>query len=145
MILETDYGSLVIATEDPAHMAPVLSAWDEHFAHADLPRTLSRHLRDAGFAIRERLAIPMFNPEFEDNPYGKDRLAMMASFAVGRKEVSKSEADAWLSQLAALGEHAGSFSVLIATCLSPGRLRASLSALDVSVAGFLLAHQFGDT
>jgi len=71
IILDTDYGSLVIRTEDAPRKARVLSAWDEHFAHANLPRMLSGQLRDAGFVVRHRAAIPMFNPEFEDNTYGK--------------------------------------------------------------------------
>jgi SAM-dependent methyltransferase len=103
VIMDTDYGSLVINTEDPARMARVLAAWDEHFAHAHLPRSLSRQLRDSGFTIRERISIPMFNPEFEDNTFGKGMLTMMATFAPGRKGVTQSEADAWFAEFAALG------------------------------------------
>ena len=104
VIMDTDYGSLVINTEDPARMARMLAAWDEHFAHGHLPRTLSRQLRDAGFNVRDRKAIPMFNPEFEDNTFGKGMLSMMASFAPGRKGVTQSEADAWFAEFAALGK-----------------------------------------
>jgi arsenite methyltransferase len=103
VILDTDYGSLVIHTEDAPRMARVLSAWDEHFVHANLPRMLSSQLRDAGFVVRQRAAIPMFNPEFEDNTYGKGMLAMMASFAVGRNGVSQGEAEAWFAEFATLG------------------------------------------
>jgi len=103
VILDTDYGSLVIHTEDAARMARVLCAWDAHFVHSDLPRKLSRELRAAGFAVSDRLAIPMFNPEFQDNTYGKGMLEMMASFAVGRG-VPQSEADAWFAEFTALGE-----------------------------------------
>ena len=42
VVLDTDYGSLVIHTENEARMERVLSAWSEHFVHAGLPRTLSR-------------------------------------------------------------------------------------------------------
>lgn len=101
-ILDTDYGSLVIHTEDPQRMARVLAAWDEHFVYPNLPRTLSRQLTDAGFTIRQRLSIPMFNPEFQDNTYGKGMLTMMASFAPGRKGVSQSEVDAWFAEFARL-------------------------------------------
>jgi len=104
VILDTDYGSLVLHTEHPSRMARVLSAWDQHFAHANLPRTLSRQLRDAGFRLRERTAIPMFNPEFADNTYGKGMLEMVASFAVGRNGVSQSEADAWFAEFASLNK-----------------------------------------
>jgi arsenite methyltransferase len=104
VIMDTDYGSLVINTEDQTRMARVLAAWDEHFAHGNLPRTLSRQLRDSGFTVRERIAIPMFNPEFEDNTFGKGMLTMMASFAPGRNGVTQSEADAWFAEFAALGK-----------------------------------------
>jgi arsenite methyltransferase len=104
VILDTDYGSLIIHTEDAARMSRVLSAWDKHFVHGHLPRMLTRQLREAGFAVRRRAAIPMFNPEFQDNTYGKGMLAMMASFAVGRNGVSQHEADAWFAEFATLSE-----------------------------------------
>ncbi len=103
VVLDTDYGSLVVHTEDAARMARVLAAWDQHFVHADLPRHLSRQLRDAGFVVRQRVAIPVFNPEYVDNSYGKRLLGMMAAFAAGRKGVSQSEAEAWFAEFAALG------------------------------------------
>jgi ubiquinone/menaquinone biosynthesis C-methylase UbiE len=103
LILDTDYGSLVIHTEDPTRMARVLSAWDEHFVHPTLPRTLSRQLREAGFQLRERMAFPMFNPEFEDDTYAKGMLEMMATFAAGRNGISREEAAAWLAEFAGLG------------------------------------------
>jgi ubiquinone/menaquinone biosynthesis C-methylase UbiE len=104
VVMDTDYGSLVIHTEDKSRMEHVLSAWNEHFVHAGLPRTLSRQLRNAGFIIRQRDAIPMFNPEYRDNTYGKGLLAIMATFAVGRKGVSQQEADAWLTEFAHLDQ-----------------------------------------
>ena len=103
VILDTDYGSLVIHTEEPARMARVLAAWDKHFVHPDLPRRLSRQLRDSGFELRQRSAIPMFNPEFQDNTYGKGMLSMMAAFAA-RNGVPQSEADAWFAEFSELGK-----------------------------------------
>ncbi|HEX4592623.1 MAG TPA: methyltransferase domain-containing protein [Bryobacteraceae bacterium] len=102
VILDTDSASLVINTEAPARMARVLSAWEEHFVHPHLPRTLSRQLRDAGFEVRERASIPMFNPEFENNTYGKGMLEIMAEFVVGRQGISQNEADAWFAEFTAL-------------------------------------------
>lgn len=101
-ILDTDYGSLVIHTEHPARMARILKAWDQHFVHAHLPRVLSRELREAGFAVRNRAVIPMFNPEFRDNTYGKGMLEIMRSFALGKDGISESEADAWFAEFAHL-------------------------------------------
>jgi arsenite methyltransferase len=104
VILDTDYDSLVIHTEDEARMERMLSAWNQHFVHAGLPRTLSGQLRDAGFTIQRRDVIPMFNPEYHENTYGKGLLNIMASFAVGRKSFSQEEADAWLAEFAELGK-----------------------------------------
>ena len=109
VILDTDYESLVIHSADEARMKRVLSAWDEHFVHAGLPRVLSRFLRDAGFTIRQRDVIPMFNPEYHDNTYAKRLLGIMASFVVGRRGVSLEEANAWLAEFAELGKHGNFF------------------------------------
>jgi arsenite methyltransferase len=104
VVVDTDYGSLVIHTENEARMELVLAAWNEHFVHGRLPRILSRQLRDAGFVIRHRDVIPMFNPEYHEHTYGTRLLGIMASFVVGRKGVSKAQADAWLSEFAKLGK-----------------------------------------
>jgi len=103
VILDTDYGSLVVHTENAPRMARVLAAWNEHFVHAGLPRTLSRQLRDAGFTVRQRDVIPMFNPEYRDHTYAKGLLQIMASFAVGRQGISQEEASSWLAEFAELG------------------------------------------
>ncbi len=58
----------------------------------------------AQFQIRN----PMFNPEFEDNTYGKGMLAMMASFAAGRNGITQGEADAWFAESGELS-NAGRF------------------------------------
>jgi len=102
VVLDTDYDSLVIYTESQARMERVLSAWNEHFVHAGLPRTLSRQLRDAGFTVRQRDVIPMFNPEYRENTFGRGALGIMATFVVGRKGVSQEEANAWLAEFAEL-------------------------------------------
>jgi len=104
VVLDTDYGSLVIHTEHDARMVRVLSAWDEHFIHAELPRTLSWQLRNAGFAVQQRDVIPIFNPEYHENTFGKRLIAIMASFVVGRKGVSHEEAYAWMAEFAELGK-----------------------------------------
>jgi arsenite methyltransferase len=102
VVLDTDYDSLVIHTENQARMERVLSAWNEHFVHAGLPRTLSWQLRNAGFTVRQRDAIPMFNPEYGENTFGRGALSIMATFAVGRRGVSQEEAEAWLAEFAEL-------------------------------------------
>ncbi|MFQ5425472.1 MAG: methyltransferase domain-containing protein [Gaiellales bacterium] len=92
--------------------------WDEHFAHAGLPRTLSRELRDAGLEVRHREVLPMFSPEYEDDTYAKGMLDIVASFAVGRRGVTQEEADAWRPSSSTSESGAGSSSASIGTCSS---------------------------
>jgi arsenite methyltransferase len=103
LILDTDYGSLIIHSEDRTRMAHVLAAWDEHFVHGDLPRTLAPSLRDAGFTVRQRSIIPMFNPEYHANTYSYGLTGIIALFVVGRKGVTREKADAWTGELRELG------------------------------------------
>ncbi|RUW85137.1 methyltransferase domain-containing protein [Mesorhizobium sp. M1E.F.Ca.ET.063.01.1.1] len=104
VVVDTDYDSLVVYTSDQARMERVLSAWGDHFVHGGLPRTLTGQLRDAGFTIRQRDVVPMFNPEYHDNTYARRMLAIVASFVVGRRGVSQEEANAWLAEFSELGE-----------------------------------------
>ena len=103
-IVDTDYDSLVIHTEDPERMGRVLSAWDEHFVHRGLPRVLTPLLRDAGFAVGRRSAIPILNPEYHAGAFSYHLTRMMAAYAVGRQGVDRAEADAWLAELQELGD-----------------------------------------
>lgn len=91
-------------------MARALTAWDEHFVHPNLPRRLTSQLRAAGFAIRNRGSIPMFNPKLRDNTYGKGMLTM-ASFAAGRNRISQSDAEASFAEFAALDAEGKFFSI----------------------------------
>ena len=102
-ILDTDYDSLVIHTEQPERMQRVLAAWDGHFVHAGLPRVLAGHLLDAGFALRQRSVIPIFNTEYHPDRFSHHLLAGMAAFAVGRNGISGDEADAWHAEFEQLG------------------------------------------
>jgi len=105
VILDTDYGSLVMHTENPKRMERILAAWDEHFVYGTLPRILAPHLREAGFTVRLCDVIPMFNPVYHTNVYSYGMIGIIASFVVGRKGVTKEEADAWANEFPELGRH----------------------------------------
>jgi ubiquinone/menaquinone biosynthesis C-methylase UbiE len=95
LVLDTDWHSIAIHTRDEERMKRVLRAWDEHFVHPRLPRTLSFELRNAGFTVEERDVIPLFNPEYRDDTYSKPTLEIIASFVAGRQGISPEEARAW--------------------------------------------------
>jgi SAM-dependent methyltransferase len=102
-ILDTDYDSLVVHTEDPERHARVFDAWDEHFVHRGLPRTLGPQLCEAGFRLRHRIAIPMFNAEYVPNAFSFHLTKFIANFSGGRRAASAADAEGWLAELAQLG------------------------------------------
>ncbi len=102
-ILDTDYGSLVVHTDDEPRLARILDAWDEHFVHRDLPRFLGPALREAGFRLRQRSAIPMFNPEYQPNAFSFHLTMFIAGFSGGRRDATQEDAQGWLAELQDLG------------------------------------------
>jgi arsenite methyltransferase len=102
-VLDTDYDSLVVHTEDPARHARIFDAWDEHFVHRGLPRTLGASLREAGFHLRHRVAIPMFNPEYVPNAFSFHLTKLIANFSKGRRAATAEDAEGWLAELEQLG------------------------------------------
>lgn len=102
-ILDTDYDSLVLFTENEERHQKVIDAWDDHFIHRGLPRTLGASLRDAGFDVRLTRAIPIVNTGWNDDEFSFHLTPMMATFAAGTGQVSKEEASAWLDELKELG------------------------------------------
>lgn len=103
VILDTDYDSLVMHTEDPERMQRVLAAWDEHFEHAGLPRVLAARLREAGFNVVRQEVIPLLNPHFQPNTFSYGMIRLIASFVAGRQGVTREEAEAWAAEFEDLG------------------------------------------
>jgi ubiquinone/menaquinone biosynthesis C-methylase UbiE len=102
-ILDTDYDSLVLFSEDPERQARVLEAWDAHFVHRGLPRVLGPELRRAGFRVRDSIAIPILNTGWHDDEFSYHLVPMMARFAAGQGGASKDEARSWLEEQQRLG------------------------------------------
>lgn len=102
-IVDTDYDSFVVHTEDPERHARILEAWDEHFVHRGLPRVLGAELRLAGFRLRHRVAIPMFNTEYTPSAFSFHLTKLIAGFSSGRGEATAEDARGWLAELEVLG------------------------------------------
>ena len=103
LVLDTDWESLVWHSSDPARMARVLAAWDDHLAHPHLPRILAPLLRAAGFRLERRSVFPLFNPDLGEDTYSHGVIGSVAAFVADRQGVTREEAEAWAADLRALG------------------------------------------
>jgi len=106
LLLDTDWDSIVWHSRDDARTARVLAAWDAHLADPHLPRTLGPALRAAGFTAVETRVLPLLNVGSDPNTYSAVTAPFIAKFVSGRPDVDAADVQAWLDDLASLGEAA---------------------------------------
>ena len=104
LVLDTDWDSVVWHSSDRERMRRVLAAWDEHLADPHLPARLTGLLRDAGFTVRLRTTIPLFNAGFDSDTYSAGLMAVVSTFVPGRNGITEEEARAWADELATQGD-----------------------------------------
>ncbi|RIK98795.1 MAG: methyltransferase type 11 [Proteobacteria bacterium] len=109
LLVATDWDSIVWAADDAARMARVLSAFDEHLAHPDLPRRLEPLLRDAGFEPRRCEVLVQMNRVYDPNTFSAGLLELIRRFVPGRRGVDRDEADAWADDLRGRGARGAYF------------------------------------
>ncbi len=97
-IIDTDWHTILWHSADPARMARILRAWDEHLAHAELPRTLGPLLRGAGFSVRECKAVSYLDTEFKPEGYSYNMTKTIRGFVRDRQGITKQEAEAWADE-----------------------------------------------
>jgi len=103
VVLDTDWDSIVWRSSDDARMTRVLTAWDEHLAHRDLPRHLPGLLHEAGFSVERAAIVPILNVGYRRATYSGGMLELIAAFVPGRAGVGVDEAAAWRHDLETLG------------------------------------------
>ncbi|TMD03700.1 MAG: methyltransferase domain-containing protein [Chloroflexi bacterium] len=109
LVVDTDWDSIVWHGADPALAARVLSAWEEHLAHAHLPGTLMGRLRWHGFVPQKQDTYVLLNPAFDENTYSYGLIELVKNFVAGRQGVTGQDAEAWAGQLREAGEAARYF------------------------------------
>lgn len=102
LILDTDYDSFVLRSDDPGLTAEILEAWDAHFVHRDLPRYLKGHLRDAGFEVESAAVLPLLNDQYHRDTFSYGLIRVMASFAE-EQGVPRSKTERWIAGMDTLG------------------------------------------
>jgi SAM-dependent methyltransferase len=103
VVLDTDWDSIVWRSSDDARMARILTAWDEHLLHRDLPRRLPELLREAEFTVAEVQVVPLLNVGDDPETYSAGMRGLIAEFVTGHG-VSEDEAAAWKEDLETLGD-----------------------------------------
>jgi arsenite methyltransferase len=104
LVLDTDWGSIVWRSSDDERMRRVLQAWDEHLADPHLPRRLTGLLREAGFGVARREAIPLLNAGYGERTYSHYLIGFIRGFVPGRQGLSEDDVAAWADDLVAQGE-----------------------------------------
>lgn len=104
VIVASDWKSTIWHSTDQDRMNKVLLAWEQHCAYSDLPRTLGKKLREAGFNIQAQNIIQQFNSTLNADAYSYHAITFIKSFIPGRVGISKEEADLWAKDLIQLGE-----------------------------------------
>jgi SAM-dependent methyltransferase len=104
LLLDTDWDSIVWHSGDDLRMLQVLAAWEEHLVDPHLPRTLGVALRAAGFEVAQPRVVPLFNTGADRNTYSAGLVPIVAAFVVGRRGLTEETVQAWVDDLAALGE-----------------------------------------
>jgi arsenite methyltransferase len=97
------WDSIVWAAGDQARMQRLLEAWVDRFADPHLPRNLAWQLQGAGFRVKRREVLVLFNPEYDPNTYSVANGQIMADFAVAQGRMLQEEAEAWMRDLKRLG------------------------------------------
>jgi arsenite methyltransferase len=101
VIWDVDWATVSWHSEDDGRMARVLKAWDEHLAHASLPRTLAPSLRAAGFDDVRMDGHAFATIELSEETYGGAALPVIERYV---RQQGSSDVDAWAEEQRALGE-----------------------------------------
>jgi SAM-dependent methyltransferase len=104
VVWDIDWATVSWYSKDPARMARVLEAWDEHLAKPSLPRVLAPAMRSAGFHDVQMQPHSFATAHFDPGSYGVAVIPAIRSFVSGRRGVSTDEAQAWAAELNELGE-----------------------------------------
>ena len=104
VVWDVDWSTVSLHSRDPARTDAVLGAWDEHLAHASLPRTLGQRLRAAGFEDVRMEAHAFATSEFDSDAYGPALIPFIGDFVAGRQGIGEEEAQAWVAEQRELGQ-----------------------------------------
>jgi ubiquinone/menaquinone biosynthesis C-methylase UbiE len=118
LVWDVDWSTVSMADGGSGLTPRVLAAWDEHLAHASLPRTLRARLGEAGFADVRMAAHAFAASELDPDAYGAALMPFIAQFVTGRQGVTAEDAQAWVAEQRALDERGAFFFAATQFCFT---------------------------
>lgn len=122
VVWDVDWSTVSWHSSDPGRTASVLGAWDGHLVHPALPRTLTSHLRAAGFTDIAFEGHVFATNQLSRETYGGALLTVLRDYVGGRPEVVSPEAlDAWAADQQALDRAGDFFFSVVQFCFTAAR------------------------
>lgn len=98
-VVETDWRSCVMNSDDQALTEVMVKAWDEAVPSPNLPARLAPMLRSAGFSAVRIEPVPILDTSLVPDGYSSDVVALFSRKAVEQGRVDASRAREWLMDL----------------------------------------------
>ena len=121
VVWDVDWATVSWHSTDPARMARALRAWDEHLTDPSLPRTLTRHLRAAGFVDVGVEGHVFVTNELSPETYAGASLGLIEKYVAGDGRLGLDEAKAWADEQRALGSRGEFYFACIQFCFTAKR------------------------
>lgn len=121
LIWDIDWSTVSWHSGDPARMARVLLAWDEHLAHPSLPRTLAAQLRRAGFDDVHMTPHTYASTQLDPDSFAATICQLVTHFVAGRCGLTETDVAAWLAEQRQLDEEGEFFFTCTQFCFTAQR------------------------
>lgn len=121
VVWDVDWATVSWHSTDPARMARALRAWDEHLTDPSLPRTLTRHLRAAGFVDVGLEGHVFVTNELSPETYAGASLGLIEKYVAGAGRLGPDEGKAWADEQRALGARGEFYFACIQFCFTAKR------------------------
>jgi arsenite methyltransferase len=118
VIWDVDWATVSWHSRNPERMRRILDAWDDHLAHASLPRTLSASMRAAGFEDVRMQGHAFATAELTLDSYGGAALPVIEQYVAGQ---GTPDVDAWAAEQHALDERGEFYFACMQLCFSGTR------------------------
>jgi arsenite methyltransferase len=125
LVWDIDWSTVSWHSGDPARMARVLRAWDEHLVHPSLPRTLAAQLRSVGFDDVHMTAHTFATTRLDPDSFAATVCQFITHFVAGRCELTEADVAAWMAEQHQLDERNEFFFSCTQFCFTAQRPHSS--------------------